>query len=185
MGLTNKQRAFIAEYLRDFNATQAAIRAGYSEKTAYSIGQRLLKNVEVSEAIKSEIDERYMTSEEVGLRLSDMARGDMGDFLDISGVGFNIDLDKAKELGLTKLIKKVKQRTTITSKSGGEEEENHWIEFELYDALAALVQLGRVHSMFTDKTDVTSGGERIDLQLWIERARKNAAEMTEAVDELE
>lgn len=38
---------FIDEYLVDLNATQAAIRAGYSERTAYSIGQRLLKNVEI------------------------------------------------------------------------------------------------------------------------------------------
>ena len=45
--LTPKQERFIQEYLIDLNATQAAIRAGYSERTAYSIGQRLLKHVEV------------------------------------------------------------------------------------------------------------------------------------------
>src|SRR5690606_24873160 len=45
--LTPKQAAFAREYLVDLNATQAAIRAGYSEKTAYSQGQRLLKNAEV------------------------------------------------------------------------------------------------------------------------------------------
>lgn len=46
-GLTDKQQAFCREYIKDFNATQAAIRAGYSKKTAYSQGQRLLKNVVV------------------------------------------------------------------------------------------------------------------------------------------
>ena len=46
--VTPKQKRFCDEYLIDTNATQAAIRAGYSEKTAYSIGQRLLKDVEVS-----------------------------------------------------------------------------------------------------------------------------------------
>ena len=46
--LNPKQRAFCIEYIKDHNATQAAIRAGYSEKTAYSQGQRLLKNVEAS-----------------------------------------------------------------------------------------------------------------------------------------
>ncbi|MCW0974152.1 terminase small subunit [Pantoea sp. JV6] len=49
--LTSQQRLFIAEYLKDSNATQAAIRAGYSERTAYSIGQRLLKKVEIAQAI--------------------------------------------------------------------------------------------------------------------------------------
>ena len=50
--LTLKQRRFIEEYLIDFNATQAAIRAGYSEKTAYSVGHENLSKP----GIKSEID---------------------------------------------------------------------------------------------------------------------------------
>lgn len=46
-----KKRLFIAEYPVDCNATQAAIRAGYSKKTAYSCGQRLLKDVEVAKRL--------------------------------------------------------------------------------------------------------------------------------------
>ena len=49
--MNEKQRTFVAEYLKDLNATQAAIRAGYSVKTAYSHGQRLLKDVEIEAAI--------------------------------------------------------------------------------------------------------------------------------------
>ena len=49
--LTAKTEVFCREYLIDLNATQAAIRAGYSAKTAYSIGQRLLKNVEITNRI--------------------------------------------------------------------------------------------------------------------------------------
>ena len=52
MNMTGKQAKFISEYTKDFNATQVAIRAGYSPKTAYSIGQRLLKNVEVQAVMK-------------------------------------------------------------------------------------------------------------------------------------
>lgn len=52
--LTPKQQKFIKEYLIDLNATQAAIRAGYSKKTAYSHGQRLLKNVEIQERIQTQ-----------------------------------------------------------------------------------------------------------------------------------
>ena len=54
--MTDKQAQFCAEYTKDFNATQAAIRAGYSEKTAYSIGQRLLKNVEIQQAMNEHRD---------------------------------------------------------------------------------------------------------------------------------
>ena len=49
--LTPKQFKFVQEYLIDMNATQAAIRAGYSEKTAYSQGQRLLKKGEVQDLL--------------------------------------------------------------------------------------------------------------------------------------
>ena len=49
--LTPKQARFVTEYLTDYNATQAAIRAGYSTDTANSAGPRLLVNVRVSEAI--------------------------------------------------------------------------------------------------------------------------------------
>jgi len=45
--LTEKQKRFVAEYIKDYNATQAAIRAGYSEQTAYSQGNRLLKYVDI------------------------------------------------------------------------------------------------------------------------------------------
>jgi len=50
-----KQKKFADEYLIDCNATQAAIRSGYSEKTAYSHGQRMLKNVEVKHYIDEQL----------------------------------------------------------------------------------------------------------------------------------
>lgn len=50
-GLTDQQRLFVAEYLKDHNATQAAIRAGYSKKTAEQIGYQLLQKTSVAQAI--------------------------------------------------------------------------------------------------------------------------------------
>lgn len=49
--LTDKQELFAREYLKDLNATQAAIRAGYSEKTAQEQASRLLSNVMVQSRI--------------------------------------------------------------------------------------------------------------------------------------
>ena len=63
-------------------------------------------------------------------------------------------VSKAREAGITHLIKKVKERTVMTSNSNGEETETHTFELELYDAQAALVQLGRYHKLFTDNSDV-------------------------------
>ncbi len=55
--MTQKQKRFCDEYLIDLNATQAAVRAGYSERTAYSIGQRMLKNVEVKNYIDDQLQQ--------------------------------------------------------------------------------------------------------------------------------
>lgn len=56
--MTEKQLRFSEEYLIDLNATQAALRAGYSQKTAYSIGQRLLTYPEVQSHIQKLMDKR-------------------------------------------------------------------------------------------------------------------------------
>ena len=56
--LTEKQQRFVEEYLIDLNATQAAIRAGYSAKTADQQGSRMLANVKVQQAISVAMAER-------------------------------------------------------------------------------------------------------------------------------
>ena len=78
--LTNKQSRFVEEYLIDLNATQAAIRAGYSEKTARSQGQRLLTNVDIQERFKGQIEQRSerteITADRVIQALADIAYAD-------------------------------------------------------------------------------------------------------------
>ena len=56
--MTPKQALFIQHYLCSLNATEAAKRAGYSAKTAYSIGAELLKNPEIQKAIEQQTHER-------------------------------------------------------------------------------------------------------------------------------
>jgi phage terminase small subunit len=63
MALTPKQEAFVREYLIDLNATQAALRAGYSAKTANEQGARLLANVSVSAAVQEAMDARAKRTE--------------------------------------------------------------------------------------------------------------------------
>jgi phage terminase small subunit len=64
MALTPKQQLFVEEYQVDLNATRAAIRSGYSAATAASQGQRLLRNVEISERIDTSIADR---AERIGI----------------------------------------------------------------------------------------------------------------------
>lgn len=74
-----KQKKFADEYLIDCNATQAAIRAGYNEKTAYSQGQRMLKNVEVKAYIDEQLErlhnEKTADAQEVLEYLTAVMRG--------------------------------------------------------------------------------------------------------------
>ncbi|EPF5461962.1 terminase small subunit [Pseudomonas aeruginosa] len=63
MALTKKQRLFVDEYLIDLNATQAAIRAGYSSRRATEIGYQLLQRPEVAQAIQAAMAERSKRTE--------------------------------------------------------------------------------------------------------------------------
>ena len=63
MALNDKQRRFVEEYLIDLNATQAAIRAGYSAKTAHSIGEENLRKPEIKSAIDAGLAQKQEKSE--------------------------------------------------------------------------------------------------------------------------
>ena len=86
MPLTPRQQRFVEEYLVDLNATQAAIRAGYSAKTATSQGERLLRNVEVSAAIqaaqKARSERTKVTVDQVLLRLWSIATADANELIE-------------------------------------------------------------------------------------------------------
>lgn len=71
MALTPKRQRFVEEYLVDLNATQAAIRAGYSKASAYSVGQETLKKPEVAKAIS---DLQAARSERTGITADDVLR---------------------------------------------------------------------------------------------------------------
>ena len=60
--MTEKQKRFCDEYLTDLNATQAAIRAGYSKKTAYSIGEENLRKPELKEYIEKRMAEKRVSA---------------------------------------------------------------------------------------------------------------------------
>ena len=133
--LTGKRQRFVTAYVRSFNATQAAIEAGYSEKTAYSQGARLLKNVEILQAVQEFLDRHAMSAAEVLYHLSAIARTDIADFVDEKG---SISLTKAREQGKSNLVRKFKRKTTENSTEEG---------IETFDRIRALDTLAKYHSM--------------------------------------
>ena len=92
--LNGRQQKFAEEYLKDFNATKAAQRAGYSNNTAYSQGHRLLKDDEIIEYIetrKDEIFRQYQVSEENLLaELAKIGFSNIADFVEWGHEGINL-----------------------------------------------------------------------------------------------
>lgn len=150
MALTRKRQAWLEEYLKCWNATEAARRVGFAHPNAQ--GPRLLLDVRMQEAIQVRLDELAMSANEVLLRLAEHARGTMEDFTEIIELDdkgrstFIVSLSKAKRLGKLGLIKKL----TYT-KDGG-------YTIELYDSQAALSLIGKHHGLFKDITEHTGAG---------------------------
>lgn len=114
MALTTKQQRFIEEYTVDWNATQAAIRAGYSQATAYSQGQRLLKNVEIAEAIDKRIQELTLTADQLLKMQSEIATLDISKYITSYGPTAAVDIEAMIEDGQGHHIKGIK----YTAKGG-------------------------------------------------------------------
>ena len=137
MKLTPKQMRFVDEWLIDFNGTQAAIRAGYSEKTAAATAARLLRNVNIQAEIsrrQKDLQRRTeVTQEQVVKELARLA------FADASVVCVT-DFDNLTE----------DQRAAIQ----GIKPTNFGWEIKLCDKLKALELLGRHIGMFNDKLEV-------------------------------
>lgn len=164
--LTEKQEQFCNEYLIDLNATQAAIRAGYKEKTAYSAGQRLLKHVEIQKRIqqlKNERSERTEISQDMVLKeLAAIGFADATDFvkvvikplynsdgepiLDSSGKQVTIPCVEITE---TANLKDEQKKAIAGIKEG-----RNGIEVKLNDKTKALELLGRHLGMWNDKQDI-------------------------------
>lgn len=147
--LTDKQLAFVQHYVRLWNATQAAIAAGYSRDTAYSIGHENLQKPAIRAAIQVTIERSAMSADEALARLAAIARGSVADLtrIDERTGAPSVDWTNAIETGAINLIKSL----SITEKG---------VRFEMYDAQTALVHI--IKEMHLRAGEVT---ERLGLDL--------------------
>ncbi len=162
MELSPKRRMFVEEYLRCWNATEAARRAGY--RNARRQGSRLLTFVDIQEAIQKRIAEVTMSADEVLVRLADIARGSMEDFIRFieeenaegegegeaedaparkSIVDWTVDLIQAQAAGKLHLIKSIEMGPWGLKK------------IDLYDKLEVLALLGKHHRLFVERLEHT------------------------------
>lgn len=171
--LTDKQRAFVSEYLVDKNATAAYIRAGYTARgnAAEASASQLLRNPK----IRAEIDKRLaflmerveITPERILQELAAIAFADTNDYVQIvemDGIEYDAKGDpRLDEDGVPKTYKyqtvAIKptdqltrfQRKAIKSIKQGKD----GIEIHLHDKQKALELLGRNHKLFVDKTELS------------------------------
>jgi phage terminase small subunit len=128
--LTPKEKIFISEYLKDFNATQAAIVAGYSKKTAKVIGYEILTKPYIQDAIKKEVDVILRDNRSLALRVvrecEKIAFGKISDVMEFDDNGVvlkdsdKIDTATIESIGMdsfeTKAGTSVKKRVKLYSK---------------------------------------------------------------------
>lgn len=146
--LTDKQQAFVHEYLIDLNATQAAIRAGYSVKTANEQGARLLTNVSIQEAISKAMAERSkrtgVNQDRVVLELAKIAFVKMTDVVDSNG-----KIKQGASADDLSCIESIKYKESDNEFGGSVER-----EVKIASKLKALELLGKHLGMWNDKLDV-------------------------------
>lgn len=147
--MTKKQKRFCEEYLVDLNATQAAIRAGYSPDSAYSIGSENLKKPEIRARIDKALAERSkrigINADRVLRELARLAFVNAPDVIDIKNAVLLPDASRDD----TAAIASVKVKIV----SGDIESEER--EIKLADKLKALELLGKHIGIFTDKVEHT------------------------------
>lgn len=160
--LRTNHRLFVAEYLKNFNGTRAykAVYPDSSDYAARTSASALLTNPNIRAHIAAQIAERLMSADEAMLGIADIARGDIGELLDNNGL---LDIRMAKEKGLTRLLRKIRQKTVtrIGKKDDDDDVEITEIEFEMYDAHAAKRDILKMHGKFSERVDVTSGGKEL------------------------
>lgn len=156
--LTARQRRFVEEYLVDLNATQAAIRAGYSPKTAYSIGEENLRKPEIREEIDKALADRSrrtgINQDRTLLEWGRIAFVNIADVVDLNTGEIRPD---ASPDDLAAVVS-VKVKRFPTADGEGIER-----EIRLADKLKALEMIGRHLGMFkNDSLNVNVGVQIID-----------------------
>lgn len=154
--MTKKQKLFVEEYLIDLNATQAAIRAGYSPDTAGSIGGENLKKPEISAAIAKAMAERSkrtgINQDRILQEIAKLALVNIDDVVDLK-TGKIKKTAKKEDLACIQSIK-------IKPTEFGTER-----EIKFYDKKGSLEMAGKHLGMFKDKLELETD---MDLNITID-----------------
>ena len=158
--LTEKQKRFVAEYLVDLNATQAAIRAGYSPKTANRIGSQNLSKVDVQAEMEKVIEE-----------LAAVAFANGADFAQVTKTGL-------VRIIPTEDIPQDKRKAIASIKEGA-----NGTEIKTYDKVRALELLGKHLGVFDSNNGAAAEQENNIFEVIDQSTREELD--TSAISEIE
>ena len=169
--LTPKQERFVQEYLIDLNATQAAIRSGYSEKTAHSIGHENLSKPDIQAALASArkqlAENAGITPERVLKEYGRLAFHDIRKTFDTDGNLIPIhELDDDTAAAIAGL--EVEKRfSSFSNEEGAPLAESRTHKIKLTDKKGALDSIARHLGMFTDKSEITGKLELAGVSIYV------------------
>ena len=167
-GLSEKQATFVQEYLVDLNATQAAIRAGYSEKSAARYAVEMLNKTHVAEAIRSAMDARNqrveISQDRILEELACIAFGDVRDVAEWTEAG-GVKLKDSDSLTPAQAAA-ISEVSETTTKDGGNR------RIKRHDKVKALELLMRHKGMLNDKLNLSGELDVSALEKGRERAKK-------------
>jgi len=176
MALSDKHARFVAEYLRDHNATQAAIRAGYSPQTAAAQASRLLRNVKVRAAVRRG-QARVIAEAEVSAAATLRELGRVG-YFDIGQVfARNGDLIPMHELPPAVRAGIASVEVVMKNAAAGDGKVDRVLKIRTTDKVPALGLLARHFALLVDRVEV-SGAETLAEK--IAAARRRGAELAAA-----
>lgn len=171
--LNTKQQLFVAAYLVDLNTTQAAIRAGYSAKTAAAAGWRLFRNVKISEAIQAGQAKKLETldfdAQRVLQELGRLALVDLRGFFDENG-----NLKAIKDLTAVQGACLASFEVVKKNIAAGDGEVDTIHKIKVWDKTKALDTLAKHFGLLIDRVQI-SGDEAMMQALMAGRQRAAAA----------
>lgn len=116
--MTAKQIRFCEEYLIDFNATQAAIRAGYSKHTGYAIGCENLKKPQIKAFIDQRLEELSLSAKEVTKLITDIAKSSLNDYLVVTETVHYPNIEKSLKEIIGSIKAEIEDADKFISRAG-------------------------------------------------------------------
>lgn len=179
--LSDKQERFCQEYVKDFNASQAAIRAGYSEKGSTVQGTRLLANVSVRArvaSLKALVErEAIVSAVDVLKELKRLATVDLGGAFDQNGKLLPVHMmpeDVRRALAGIDVFDEFEGTGRDREKIG------ETTKIKIHDKTRALELLGKYLKMFTDKVELDVSDSLASI---LKAARERSKSQPELIEE--